>query len=363
MNKVLFYVLTVLALCSCGAKEFTIEGVVTEKGLNGSKVYIKERINREWIVVDSSVVENSKFSFKGVADSAKIAYLAYTYPADNKVRQAFVLENGKLTVIVDSTGFMTIVGTAQNDLLQTYQNEKNIFNKKAEAFYKSKGDSVKTPEQELALAKEEEKLTKEEVAIDKKFATDHVNTIVGTHVFVNSFYQMNIDEKEAIIALMNVETKKVERIQEIMSDIATEKKTAVGSQFSDVNLPTLSGESLALSSLVGKTDFVLVDFWASWCGPCMHFLPDLKAFYAKYKGTKLEIYGVSLDENKDAWQGIVSTKQMTWKQVSDLKGWKCEGSRIYAVNSIPSTVLIDKSGKIVGRNLTIPEMEKLLAGK
>jgi len=363
MNKVLFYALTVLAFCSCGAKEFSIEGVVSEKGLNGSKVYIKERINLEWIVVDSSVVENNKFSFKGIADSAKIAYLAYTYPADNKIRQAFVLENGRLTVAVDSTGFMTFAGTAQNDLLQTYQNDKNVFNMKAEAFYKSKGNSVKTPEQELALAKEEETLTKEEVAIDKKFATDHVNTIVGTHVLVNSFYQMNIDEKEAIIALMNDETKKVERIQEIMSDIAIEKKTAVGNQFSDINLPTLSGESLALSSLVGRTDFVLVDFWASWCGPCMHFLPDLKAFYAKYKGTKLEIYGVSLDENKDAWQGIVSAKQMIWKQVSDLKGWKCEGSRVYAVNSIPSTILIDKNGKIVGRNLTIPEMEKLLAGK
>jgi len=115
--------------------------------------------------------------------------------------------------------------------------------------------------------------------------------------------------------------------------------------------------------LVGKTDFVMIDFWASWCGPCMQFLPDLQAFYAKNKGTKLQIFGVSLDDSKEAWTGAVTSHKIEWKLVSDLKGWKCAGSRAYAVNSIPATVLIDKTGKIVGKNLSIPEMEKLLNEK
>ncbi|HET7733873.1 MAG TPA: thioredoxin-like domain-containing protein, partial [Paludibacter sp.] len=88
-----------------------------------------------------------------------------------------------------------------------------------------------------------------------------------------------------------------------------------------------------------------------------------KTFYAKHKGVRLQILGVSLDDDKEAWVGTIASKQMSWMQVSDLKGWKCEGSKLYAVNSIPSTVLIDKSGKIVGRNLSIPEMEKLLLEK
>jgi len=275
-----------------------------------------------------------------------------------------VLENGKLTVAIDSIGFMIIKGTAQNDLLQTYQDEKNVFNKKVDAFYKvADNDTSKTKEQQDAYAKEEAALNKEEVSIDKKFATEHINTLVGTHVFINSFYAMSIPEKEAIIALMNDETKYLKRIQEIIADIATEKRVAVGSQFVDIKLPSITGNSITLSALVGKTDFVLIDFWASWCGPCMHFLPDLKAFYSKHKGTQLEILGVSLDDNKEAWVSTVAAKQMTWKQISDLKGWKCEGSRIYAVNSIPATVLIDKSGKIVGRNLSISEMEKLIQEK
>jgi thiol-disulfide isomerase/thioredoxin len=162
---------------------------------------------------------------------------------------------------------------------------------------------------------------------------------------------------------MNAETKAVKRIQEIIADIETEKKVAVGSRFADIKLPSLSGDSISLSGLVGKTDFVLIDFWASWCGPCMHFLPELKGFYSKHRGSELEILGVSLDDDREAWSSTVTARKMIWKQFSDLNGWKCEGSRKCAVDSIPSTVLIDKSGKIVGRNLSIPEMENLLAKK
>jgi peroxiredoxin len=248
-------------------------------------------------------------------------------------------------------------------LLQTYQDQKNAFNKKSDAFTKSHKDSVKTPEQEMAFSKETDKLNQEEVGIDKKFATDHVNTLVGTFAFTNSFYEMNVAEKEGIVNLMNAETKKIKRIQEIIADMDVEKKVAVGNQFTDFKLPGITGDSIALSSLVGKTDFVLIDFWASWCGPCMHFLPELQAFYAKHKGSELQILGVSLDDNKSAWTGAVASHQIAWKLVSDLKGWKCEGSRAYAVNSIPNTVFIDKSGKIVGRNLSIPEMEKLMVEK
>jgi len=363
MKKILLILFVALCVWSCKNSDFTINGTVDNKALNGKSIFIKERVNREWIVLDSAVIENGKFSFKGVADTAKIAYLAYVYPTNNKVRQAFILENGKITAVIDTTGFMVIKGTEQNNVFQIYQDEKNALNMKVETFNKTHKDIVKTPEQEMAFAKELEKLNQEEVSIDKKFATEHVNTLVGTHVFMNSFYGMNLAEKEAIIGLMNVETKNVKRIQEIMADMEVEKKVAVGQQFTDFKLPTLTDGTLALSDLVGKTDYVLVDFWASWCGPCMQFLPELQAFYAKYKGTKLEILGVSLDDSKEALIGAVSAHKIEWKLVSDLKGWKCEGSRAYAVNSIPSTVLIDKSGKIAGKNLSIPNMEKFLNEK
>lgn len=363
MKKLLFALITVLCVCSCKNSTFSINGSVDKKELNGVKVFIKERLNREWKTIDSTVVENQKFEFKGTVDTVKMAFIVYEFPEHKRVRQAFVLEAGKITVSIDSTNFMNIKGTAQNDLLQSYQDDKNTFNIKVEAFMKLHKDSLKTPEQKAAFDTKMDDFNKEEVIIDKKFATEHVNTLVGTHVFTNSFYGYSLSEKEALIGLMNSETKNVKRIQEIISDIEVEKKVSVGQKFTDIKLPSIAGGELALSDFVGKSDFVLVDFWASWCGPCMEFLPELQAFYAKHKGTQLEIYGVSLDDNKESWLTAATTHKIEWKLVSDLKGWKCEGSRAYAVNSIPATVLIDKNGQIVGKNLSISEMEKFLTKK
>ena len=363
MKKSVLFLLIAISVVSCKNSKFTISGSVDQKELNGKTIFIKERINREWITIDSAVVENQKFAFKGVADTAKIAYIFYEFPANKKNRQAFILEGGNITVSVDTTNFMTIKGTPQNDLLQVYQNDKNTFTIKAETYYKTYKDSAKTPEQKVSFDTEIQKLNLEEVSIDKKFATDHINTLAGIFAFTNSFYGFSLAEKQAIVALMNVETKKVPRIQEIIADMEIEKRVEIGQQYIDVKLPMVNGDSLALSSLIGKTDYVLIDFWASWCGPCMQFLPDLQAFYAKYKGTKFEIFGVSLDDSKEAWTGAITTHKIGWKLVSDLKGWKCAGSRAYAVNSIPATVLIDKTGKIVGKNLAISELEKFLTGQ
>ena len=363
MKKVVLVLLVAIAATACKNSTYTINGTVDQKELNGKTVYIRERINREWKTLDSTTISNQKFSFKGTIDTAKIAYLVYQSPKNKRVRQAFVLENGNISVLADSTGFMSFNGTNQNEKLQTYQNLKNDFNKKVDAYFNSHKDSAQTPEQKAAIDKETKKFSAEEVSIDKKFVTENINTLVGNHVFMNSFFGMSLIEKEELVKLMTPETKSVKRIQEIIADMETEKKVAVGQQFADIKLPMQDGQILALSGLVGKTDFVLVDFWASWCGPCMEFLPDLQAFYAKHKGTALEIYGVSLDDSKEAWVDAIKSHKIEWKLVSDLKGWKSEGARTYAVNSIPSTVLIDKTGKIVGKNLSISEMEKFLSKK
>ncbi len=363
MEKLVLLLITVLCVSSCKNSTFTINGSVDRKELDTKTIFIKERINREWKTIDSTKIENQKFTFKGSFDSAKIAYVVYEFPEHKRVRQAFVLEGGKINVLVDTTNFMTINGSALNDLLQTYQDTKKAFNTKVENYYKSQKNKLKTPEQKVIFELEMEKFNKEEVSIDKKFATEHVNTLVATHVFLNSFYGYSLSDKEAVINLMNADTKKIKRIQEIISDLQVEKKVGVGQTYTNITLPSISGNELSLSDLVGKTDFVLVDFWASWCGSCMELLPELQAFYAKHKGTQFEIYGVSLDDNKEAWVGAVRSHKIEWKLVSDLKGWKCEGSRAYAVNSIPCTFLIDKKGKILGKNLSISELGKYLDKK
>ena len=133
----------------------------------------------------------------------------------------------------------------------------------------------------------------------------------------------------------------------------------IGAEAPELILPTPNDKELALSSLRGK--IVLIDFWASWCGPCRKEMPNVKRCYEKYKNKGFVILGVSLDKNRDEWLEAIDKDGLTWPQVSDLKFWQSEAVQIYAVQSIPYTVLIDKAGKIIATDLRGAELDKKLA--
>ena len=133
----------------------------------------------------------------------------------------------------------------------------------------------------------------------------------------------------------------------------------VGNEAPELILPMPNDKDLALSSLRGKV--VLIDFWASWCAPCRKELPNVKRAYEKYKSKGFEILGVSLDKDRNAWLEAVSKEGLTWPQVSDLKQWQSEACQIYAIQSIPYTVLIDKDGKILATELRGAELDKKLS--
>lgn len=139
-----------------------------------------------------------------------------------------------------------------------------------------------------------------------------------------------------------------------------QKKAALSSDFKDVRLATIKGDSVSLSDYVGKNKYVMVDFWASWCGPCMREMPNVKAAYAKYKSRGLEIVGISLDKDKAAWEGAVKRVGITWPQMSDLNAWGSKAANLYGVQYIPYIVIFDKKGNIVAKNLHGDEMLKKL---
>lgn len=139
------------------------------------------------------------------------------------------------------------------------------------------------------------------------------------------------------------------------------KITAVGQKFTDFTMQTPDGKEIKLSDYVGKGKVVLVDFWASWCGPCRREMPNLVEIYKKYKSQGFEIVGVSLDRDAEAWKKGIEQLHITWPQMSDLKYWDCEGARLYAVSSIPHTVLIDGEGTILARGLHGEELQEKIA--
>jgi peroxiredoxin len=148
-------------------------------------------------------------------------------------------------------------------------------------------------------------------------------------------------------------------VQQTEMMVARTQAIKVGAEAPELILPMPNDKDLALTSLRGKV--VLIDFWASWCGPCRKELPNVKRAYEKYKSKGFEILGVSLDKDRNAWLEAISKEGLTWPQVSDLKFWQSEACQIYAVQSIPYTVLVDKEGKIIATDLRGADLDKKLA--
>ena len=137
--------------------------------------------------------------------------------------------------------------------------------------------------------------------------------------------------------------------------------TPVQKYFMDVQEPDTNGELHRLSEYVGNGKWVLIDFWASWCGPCRKEMPNVVAAYKEYHDRGFEIVGLSFDVDKEAWVNAIEKWDMPWIHLSDLKGWKSEAAKIYGIRAIPDNILISPYGVIVARDLRGPKLMQTLS--
>lgn len=363
--KKIFY-LTFIAFLTIACKQqptsYTIKGNIQGNKLDSATAFIKERVDHNWKTIDSVTVKNGKFEFSGKADTAKICYLDVAGKDDNRFRQAFILENGKITVKIDTLGSALIAGTRQNAILSNYNIEVGEMEYEMTSYYDSEKekhekdwDSVK----DLVEQKTNE-LQEKITQFQLEAAMKYVNTLAGSQIFMSSFYNFTVKDKEMLFAKMDVKTKAIPRIAELIAATDVEKKTSEGAHYVNFTMLDVNDKLVSLSDIVGKTDYLLVDFWASWCPDCRASLPGLKEFYEKNKGEHFDIVGVSFDKSKEKWVEAVQKFSLSWINISDIKYWDCEAGKLYAVNAIPTTVLIDKNGMIVGRNMELKKIQDLL---
>ena len=199
---------------------------------------------------------------------------------------------------------------------------------------------------------------------EKQFAWDYVRAHPDSYVSVfelyfNSLYNPDLAELEGLYDDLGASIRQSYFGQRLSETIAIAKKTDIGKPAPDFTQADIHGKPVDLSSFKGQ--YVLVDFWASWCGPCRAENPAVVKAYKEYHAKGFSILGVSLDEKKDRWEEAIKKDGLAWTQVSDLKGWQNSVAELYGVKGIPMNYLLDKDGKIIAKGLRGEELEKKLA--
>ena len=359
MKKVTYVLATAALLAACsGNQGYTVTGTV-DGAADGEVVYLQQTQGRQWVKLDSAVIKNGQFTLEGRQDTAKVCYLTYKGQSEEGRGMDFFLENGEIKVQLAEDS-KSATGTPNNDIYQAIRQQLTELNKQASAIYEAMGDSTLTDEQREAKVKDLDALEAQMAEATTNGISQNITNAVGIYLLKNNYYSMSVEELEPIVAQIPAALTD-EGIASIKDKVEKLKATAVGQKFTDFEMQTPDGKAVKLSDYVGKGKVVLVDFWASWCGPCRREMPNLVEAYKKYRNKGFEIVGVSLDRDAEAWKNGIEKLDITWPQMSDLKYWDCEGAKLYAVSSIPHTVLIDGEGIILTRGLHGEELQEQIA--
>ncbi len=349
----------VFAACNGENKGYTVTGTV-DGAADGDTVYLGSVEGRQFVKLDSTTIKGGTFTFKGKQDTAVNRYISYKAEGKEGATIDFFLENGKISIKL-SEGNNSATGTVNNDTYQEIRTQVNGLSKQMMTIYESMSDTTLTDEQREANNKEMESLEEKMIEAIKAGINKNIANPVGVQMLKQNYYYMSVEELDPLMPQIPAAFDNDETIVKIKNNVKKMKATAVGQKFTDFEMQTPEGKTVKLSDYVGKGKVVLVDFWASWCGPCRREMPNLVDAYAKYKKKNFEIVGVSLDQSADARKDAIKKLNITWPQMSDLKYWNCEGAQLYAVSSIPHTVLIDGEGTILARGLHGDEIQKKLA--
>lgn len=372
-------------------EKYTIKGTAG-KDMNGKQLYLYQLEDGETVkdvLLDSAEVKKGKFSFSGVQEKPRIAVIKQE--KGDKVYPV-ILEKGKIRVdmVADCRR-----GTALNDTLDMAIHEMQPFMDKMKKWgeeFKNLMESVKREERvdkmlnDTVFKKKFEEISKRGMIVRDSLLfhlNPHKNSLAGVYLFAYNGGAMLYKDIESvkegaspvfldhILVKKSIELKKQymqrveERIEKNMSkeerearkkEREMEAKIKIGQRFPDAKVKDMAGKEVALSDYIGKGKYVLIDFWASWCGPCRREMPHVKAAYEKYASKGFEVVSISTDAKEQDWKNAVQALGMTWTQLQNV-----DAADIYGVYFIPSTFLVDKDGIIIQKKLRGKGLEEALS--
>jgi peroxiredoxin len=339
---------------------YTLQGKVDAPA--GTKVYLMSFGTTP--TKDSTTVQGGRFAFKGRV--AEPTWYGLRLPSVKRYAGLFV-ENHPLTVELptDAQAAPVVKGSATQDEYATYDKQWKAITQKAGPIYEMlkqatpAGAKEATPEARKEADARFAALEAESKQIAEAYVQAHPNSVVAASVVQWRFVDFpNYDEASKLYKQLSPAAKASEPGRSINKFMTTWDKTALGTR-PDFAQADVNGKQVKLSDFRGK--YVLVDFWASWCGPCRAENPNVVAMYNKYHGQGFEVLGVSLDGKKEPWVKAIETDGLAWTQLSDLQGWKNAVAVQYGIAAVPQNFLVDPQGKVIAKNLRGEELQAKLA--
>jgi thiol-disulfide isomerase/thioredoxin len=370
MKKQIIFAATALAvLGACQKKGVTTTDTDKTYRISGKinnmttgKVYLDELGEQAFVPKDTANInKDGTFVMEGTVTEPAIYKLAF----DNQEGIMLVVDNQAIEITADSgkvAQSYTVKGSKDSELVKELNNIMQGMQSSSMALNDRFQQASASGNQEEMKKLQDEFLANQRLYQDKlkAFVKANPKSVVSVYTAGNI---LNLDEQFPFVDSMATAFKTTlpasKYTKALEARLSQMRATALGSVAPDIKLPSPEGAEVALSSLKGK--YVLIDFWASWCGPCRQENPNVVRMYNKYKDKGFEIFGVSLDQDKGKWLKAIANDKLTWPHVSDLKGWESSAATLYGITAIPQTVLLDKEGKIIAKNLRGAALEEKLA--
>jgi peroxiredoxin len=360
MKNLFYFVLIAAMAVACSqSPKFTINGNID--GLPDGTVYLKQYVGGDSNTIDSAKSVGGKFILKGVVEVPD----QYILSLGERKNAALFVENKEIQVIgkADDLRHLTVTGSPSQDEMKALESQSTELNNKMKDLYQKYGEAKKQSNTaELALIEKQiNTLDSTQTAMNKNFITGNPNSFVAPVILQRIQYGMEGEEIQGYLQKFSAEVMKSKSAVSLADRAKILQTVAIGQIAPDFSQNDSTANAIKLSEIYSKHEYTLIDFWASWCGPCRGENPNVVAVWKEYNAKGFHVMGVSCDSDRAKWLKAVSDDQLTWTQVSDLKGWGNAAAKLYGINSIPANLLLDKTGKIIAKNLREEKLREKMA--